>query len=149
MTEPHNDEKEPTPRTDDLAKELPPYKGKWVEAEDCAELERELAEAKKWEEVSDKQQRYIAQLEDEKEDRAALSATLTTGASKMEVTDKMVDRFLSWPMPFSVCADLCATKQGPGRVGTNLLTADQARQMLEHVLAGAPDGLPETPLSNA
>ena len=53
----------------------------------------------------------------------------------MKVTDDMVNRFLSWPLPESVCADLCATKQGyPHRIGTTLLTADEARQMLEHVM---------------
>jgi len=51
------------------------------------------------------------------------------------VSDSMVDRFMNWPLPDSVCSDPCATKQGyPGRIGTNLLTADQARAMLEHVL---------------
>jgi len=34
----------PTPRTDALAKELPPYAGKWVESEEYEQLERELAE---------------------------------------------------------------------------------------------------------
>jgi hypothetical protein len=51
------------------------------------------------------------------------------------VTDEMVTRFLNWPLPDSVCADLCASKPGyPSRVGTNLLTADEARQMLRYVL---------------
>ena len=58
-----------------------------------------------------------------------------------EQMDKLVDRFLAWPMPDSVSSDLCATErdygkaQGyPKRCGTNLLTAIEARQMLEHVL---------------
>ncbi len=46
----------------------------------------------------------------------------------------MVDDFLRWPLPDSVCADGCATKQGPGRVGTNLLTAVEAKQMFEAVV---------------
>ena len=63
------------------------------------------------------------------------------------VTAEMVDRFLSWPLPESVCADLCTTessfyqKRGhthDGRCGTNLLSAGEARQMLEHVLNVAP-----------
>lgn len=62
--------------------------------------------------------------------------------------DELVDRFLSWPLPDSVASDLCVTQrdygkaQGwPKRVGTNLLTADETRQMLEYVLAppAAPD----------
>jgi len=65
----------------------------------------------------------------------ARSSWLAFGASP--ILDKMVDRFLAWPLPDSVCADLIATRQGsysPPRVGTNLLTATEARQMLEHVL---------------
>lgn len=49
--------------------------------------------------------------------------------------DALVDRFLAWPLPASVCSDLCATKQGyPHRSGTNLLSAAEARAMLEYVL---------------
>lgn len=52
------------------------------------------------------------------------------------VTDAMVDRFLSWRLPASVCADGCATNPNypHPRSGTNLLNADEARQMLEHVM---------------
>lgn len=50
--------------------------------------------------------------------------------------DKLVDRFLAGPLPDSVCVDFCATNQQTGRSGTNLLTADEARQMFEHVLCG-------------
>ncbi len=46
----------------------------------------------------------------------------------------MVDDFLRWPLPDSVCTDGCATRQGPGRVGTNLLTAIEAKQMFETVV---------------
>ena len=52
------------------------------------------------------------------------------------VTQAMIDRFLTWPLPESVCADLCATSPGwSNRIGTNLLTATEAKQMLEYVLA--------------
>lgn len=49
----------------------------------------------------------------------------------------LVDRFLSWPLPKSVCSDPCVTlyESVHDRHGTNLLTADEARQMLQHVLA--------------
>jgi hypothetical protein len=58
----------------------------------------------------------------------------------MHVTDDMVNRFLSWPLPDSVCADFSATQQGyPHRSGTNLLSAAEARAMLEHVLAAGHD----------
>lgn len=53
--------------------------------------------------------------------------------------DVLVDRFLSWPLPESVCADGCATQRGyPHRTGTTLLTADEARQMLEYLLPSRP-----------
>lgn len=57
----------------------------------------------------------------------------------MTVTDEMVNRFLAWPLPASVNCDPCATQPNypHDRVGTNLLTAIEARQMLEHVLATA------------
>ena len=51
--------------------------------------------------------------------------------------DGLVNRFLAWKLPDSVCSDQCATQRGyPHRTGTTLLTADEARQMLEHVLQG-------------
>lgn len=50
----------------------------------------------------------------------------------------LVDRFLTWPLPEGTCADPCACNPTyPNRTGTNLLNADQARQMLEHVLQPA------------
>ena len=63
------------------------------------------------------------------------------GAAQASVTDAMVQRFLSWPLPASVRADLVAAVGPPHsfqRTGTNLLTATEARAMLEHVLAGSP-----------
>jgi hypothetical protein len=57
----------------------------------------------------------------------------------MKNLDALVSRFLAWPLPADVCADGCATVPNyPHRSGTSLLTAAQARQMLEHVLAGVP-----------
>ena len=65
----------------------------------------------------------------------------------MKVTNEMVDRFLSWALPKDFAPD-CGinfdgrkddefnkNKQWP--IGTNLFTATQAREMLEHAL-GAP-----------
>lgn len=46
--------------------------------------------------------------------------------------DALVDRFLTWPVPADVYPD--GTPGQPGRTGTNLLSAPQARAMLEHVL---------------
>jgi hypothetical protein len=53
----------------------------------------------------------------------------------IEVTEEMVTRFLNWPLPKSVRPDPCVMDtEYPHRIGTNLLTADEARQMLEYVL---------------
>lgn len=55
--------------------------------------------------------------------------------------EEMVNRFLQWRLPASVCSDLCVTdrtyaeRYPESRSGTNLLTADEARQMITHVLA--------------
>ncbi len=49
------------------------------------------------------------------------------------VTDELVNRFLTWPVPASVYPDGLPGK--PGRTGTNLLSFEEARAMLEHVLA--------------
>lgn len=48
--------------------------------------------------------------------------------------ETMVNRFLSWQLPESVCADLCATTPKEGRYGTNLLSASEAKEMIEHLL---------------
>lgn len=61
--------------------------------------------------------------------------------------DKMVDRFLSWKLPKNFSPDggmVFLPTKGRGYdslhwpVGTNLLTAEQARQMFEHVTADEP-----------
>jgi hypothetical protein len=64
---------------------------------------------------------------------------LNGGASvgSKEFVSRLVDRFLMWPLPDSVCADLCATRQGPGRIGTNLLSATEAKEMIEYLLGPA------------
>jgi len=59
----------------------------------------------------------------------------------MKVTDEMVNRFLTWKLPAGFSPDGGVTfrrdlsiKDWPS--GTNLLTAEQAKAMLEHVLEG-------------
>jgi hypothetical protein len=75
----------------------------------------------------------------------------------MKVTDEMVNRFLSWKLPEDFHPDAGISfsplfnveynaKLGipPARhqpIGTNLFNADQARAMLEHVLAPAPEAM--------
>lgn len=66
----------------------------------------------------------------------------------MKVTDEMVTRFLGWRLPDDFYPDggvtFDRTVNGGPRpkewwpVGTNLLTADQAKAMLEYVLADEP-----------
>lgn len=51
-----------------------------------------------------------------------------------------VNRFLQWPVPASVYPD--GTPGQPGRTGTNLLTAEEARGMLGYVLDAAPAAEP-------
>lgn len=49
--------------------------------------------------------------------------------------DRLVDRFLAWPLPESVNSDSCVTERGnQNRIGTNLLTATEAKQMIEYLL---------------
>lgn len=58
---------------------------------------------------------------------------LTCTASPVQLS-ALVDRFLRWPLPKTVRADLCVTMDYPHpRTGTNLLTADEARQMFEYL----------------
>jgi hypothetical protein len=59
--------------------------------------------------------------------------------------DILVEAFLSWPMPDSVCSDRCVILRGyPNRVGTNLLTATEAKQMFRYVLEKAANKRNET-----
>lgn len=50
---------------------------------------------------------------------------------------ELAEKFCRWPLPETVCADLCATKaRTEHRTGTNLLSTLEARQMLAYVLDG-------------
>lgn len=51
-----------------------------------------------------------------------------------KLCDGLAEKFLRWPLPDSVCADACASTQGPGRVGTNLLSYVEARQMMRDIV---------------
>ena len=47
----------------------------------------------------------------------------------------MVNDFLKWPLPASVCSDTCVSNpKCLHRSGTNLLTANEAKQMFEAVV---------------
>lgn len=48
--------------------------------------------------------------------------------------DAMANAFLRWPLPENVCADLCATQQGKGRVGTHLLSFTEAKKMFQDIV---------------
>ena len=60
---------------------------------------------------------------------------------RIDSIDAMVNRFLTWPVPASVHPDGISGKLG--RTGTNLLNADEARQMLEYVFATPPAAQPK------
>jgi hypothetical protein len=63
----------------------------------------------------------------------------TEGLRNMDQITMIVNEFLRWPLPDSVSSDQCATVQGyPHRTGTNLLTANEARQMFEYILGAIP-----------
>jgi Phage protein (N4 Gp49/phage Sf6 gene 66) family len=73
----------------------------------------------------------------------------TAADGARHVTDQMVSRFLWWPLPKDFYPD-CGirfdgrkddewNKNKTWPVGTNLLTAEQARAMLEHVMQPQPD----------
>ena len=54
--------------------------------------------------------------------------------------DKIVDRFLSWPLPKDFAPDggvsfTPSSNPHSWPIGTNLLTAAQAKTMVEHILA--------------
>lgn len=60
-----------------------------------------------------------------------------TGDTFDEATlNQLADRFISWPLPTDVSADLCATDRNypHSRSGTNLLTHAQAKVMIKHIL---------------
>jgi hypothetical protein len=68
----------------------------------------------------------------------ALATALTLGGVELVAggldPDVLVQRFLTWPVPADVYPD--GTPGQPGRTGTNLLSAPQAKAMLQHVLGG-------------
>lgn len=61
---------------------------------------------------------------------------------QIKITDEMVGRFLSWALPkdfypdgyISFDRDKASKSSYFWPIGTNLLTAEQARKMLEHVV---------------
>lgn len=57
--------------------------------------------------------------------------------SEEQELDRAVNRFLTWPLPDSVCPDACTinkrTEGMPELTGTNLLTATEAREMVKRV----------------
>lgn len=58
----------------------------------------------------------------------------------------LAEVFLRWPLPESVCADRVTTMHGEKhRVGTNLLSYIEAKQMFEYVLAKAKTAALATP----
>lgn len=77
-----------------------------------------------------------------------LVAAQRQGEPVTAVTDEMVSRFLCWSLPKDFCPDGGVNFDGRGRystgyetswpIGTNLFTARQAKELLEHVISRAP-----------
>ena len=70
-------------------------------------------------------------------------ADVKNDAPMSKVTDEMVNRFLGWKLPRDFGPDAGVSFTPPANphwwpIGTNLLTAEQARAMLEYVLSAAP-----------
>lgn len=65
--------------------------------------------------------------------------------SKIAITEQMVGRFLSWPLPADFAPDCGITftrspHAGMNPTGTNLLHFGQAKAMLEHCINGSDTG---------
>ena len=80
-------------------------------------------------------------VEEQDEWRRAVVAVLNLDRPLEEAMNKvrlmrLVDRFLAWKLPPTVNSDRCVTDPSypHPRTGTNLLTADETRQMLEYLL---------------
>ena len=62
-----------------------------------------------------------------------MSAPITHAALDQAIAD-MTNAFLRWPLPESVNADGCATRQGKGRSGTNLMSVGETLTMMQEVV---------------
>lgn len=93
-----------------------------------------LGEPIDWSDHSAKWQEAIDKLEaaghDGREDGELGPFDPKTGVAIAE----MINAFLKWKLPESVCSDLCVTRQGKGRIGTNLLSLPEAMQMIQEVV---------------
>jgi hypothetical protein len=73
-----------------------------------------------------------------------LLAQLDKAHEALRDTDRMVSRFLAWKLPATVCSDPCVTTSDyPHRLGTNLLTATEAKEMIDYLLQEAREALGE------
>jgi hypothetical protein len=63
--------------------------------------------------------------------------SVPTETEVMPKIAELVNKFLAWELPKSVCSDGCVTnREYPhSRTGTNLLTADEAKQMIEYLFS--------------
>ena len=60
---------------------------------------------------------------------------MSTSPEHEKLIRELTDAFLQWPLPQSVCADLCATDpKYKNRSGTNLLTFTEAKAMMDQVV---------------
>ena len=76
----------------------------------------------------------------EKEHELRLAVEVKAALSEKPNIDKLVDKFLMWKLPESVCSDTCVSDRNYKfqRNGTNLLSAYEAKQMIEYLLDISP-----------
>jgi len=65
---------------------------------------------------------------------AIVPSTPITAAHLDQAIADMTNAFLRWPLPESVNADGCATRQGKGRSGTNLMSVGETLTMMQEVV---------------
>lgn len=85
--------------------------------------------------ITEEEQRLIAENLNLKTQLGRIEAAAADFAIPFNSLDELASTFLTWPLPETVTADMCATvKFYPNRTGTNLLSFGEAREMLRHVL---------------
>lgn len=59
------------------------------------------------------------------------------GERRTKIITELVDKFLGWELPKSVCSDQCVAMRDYKfpRSGTNLLDINEAKQMIEYLLS--------------
>ena len=70
-----------------------------------------------------------------KADSAAIAENDPFNPKTGQAIADMINAFLCWPLPDSVCSDKCVTMAGAKhRIGTNLMTVTETMQMVQEVV---------------